>query len=210
MKWLYTTGIALLLLMAPQIAFAHTGLESASPSENEMIKEPLTEIRLKFNTDIESLSRIVLHDEQENEIAIAVDINQDTMTGKLDKPLENGTYTVNWSIMGEDTHVIKGSYSFTVQAPVEQSPEEETQLPDQAPPDSQTPPDSQDEPAAEASANSAEANSGGSAQTASPDKPASEGSTKQTSYNWVYYVFGAVLLLLALDWIFGKRRKQRS
>ncbi|UVI33285.1 copper resistance CopC family protein [Paenibacillus spongiae] len=203
MKWLWTTGIALILLMLPQIAFAHTGLETASPSENELIKEPLTEIRLKFNTDIETLSRITLKDEQENEIAIAVEIDQDTMTGTLDKPLDNGKYTVNWSIMGEDTHVIKGNYTFTVDAPVVEPPKEEAKVPEPAPLDSQ------EDPAAAASTHSSAYDNGETAQTASPDKKTSE-TTKQTSYSWIYYVVGAVLLLFVLDWILGKRRKQQS
>ncbi len=41
-------------------------------------------------------------------------LKEKVMTGILSQPLSNGTYEVQWTIVGEDGHPIQGKYSFSV------------------------------------------------------------------------------------------------
>src|SRR5690606_31488430 len=47
------------------------------------------------------------------------------LTGVLSTPLGNGDYTVDWSIIGEDGHLIEDSFSFSIDIPTTESTEEQ-------------------------------------------------------------------------------------
>lgn len=42
-------------------------------------------------------------------------VDEKTLVGSMEEPLESGDYTVNGRIIGEDGHLIEGNYSFNVQ-----------------------------------------------------------------------------------------------
>lgn len=112
--------LILFLMLLPGAAFAHTGLESAVPADGETVTSALDELVLTFETPIEPLSEIKVVNEEGSEMEIAdIVVKENTLTGKLSDPLPNGTYTVNWTIVGEDGHTINNKYAFTVNAPVE-------------------------------------------------------------------------------------------
>ncbi len=95
--------------------FAHTGLKDASPSEGETVTEELQEITMEFNTAIENGSLFTLLDENGIEVAFEdIRLDKNKLIGTTSEPLIEGRYTVNWSIVGEDGHLIKGEYAFTV------------------------------------------------------------------------------------------------
>ncbi|GFN30472.1 hypothetical protein [Paenibacillus xylaniclasticus] len=50
-------------LQAASTTYAHSSLHKASPGKSEVIREPLTEIMLTFNTVIEKDSRIDVQNE---------------------------------------------------------------------------------------------------------------------------------------------------
>ncbi|WP_102346163.1 copper resistance CopC family protein [Bacillus sp. Marseille-P3661] len=118
-------------------SFAHTGLESSSPQNGEVIKEKLNQIALTFETKIEQGSTFELINSVGNTFDVEeIVINENTMVGQLANPLENGQYHVNWDIIGADGHPIEGEFSFAVQLPITETnadeqvnPEEETQTP---------------------------------------------------------------------------------
>lgn len=103
--------------MFPTITSAHTGLESSDPAEGEVVKEELTKITLQFKTEIENLStmKIVKDDGQEVKIDSVI-VQEKTMSGELPRSLENGSYTIQWKIIGTDGHPIEGDIPFSVQA----------------------------------------------------------------------------------------------
>jgi methionine-rich copper-binding protein CopC len=109
-----------LLILLPTTAFAHSGLKSSTPNDNEMITKPLNEIVMEFNTNIEKLSSFTLLDKQGQKVnvdSIAVEGKQ--LKGTFNHALPNGDYTVNWKIVGEDGHIIERGISFTVKMPEE-------------------------------------------------------------------------------------------
>lgn len=103
-----------LILIFPTLTNAHTYLKDSNPAEGEVVTEDLKEINLQFETKIESLSNLkLLMDGVKIPLNLAV--NDQEMIGTLKEPIENGSYLIQWNIVGEDGHPISGEISFTVE-----------------------------------------------------------------------------------------------
>lgn len=108
---------ALLLLVAPQ-AFAHTYLDATTPADGETVITDTQTIKLHYSGTIEEGSFFTLTDSKGNEISVqSFTVENGLLTGQLDTPLANDTYTVNWNSISRDGHPLSGSYSFTVNKP---------------------------------------------------------------------------------------------
>ncbi|GKU84178.1 MULTISPECIES: copper resistance protein CopC [Niallia] len=107
-------------------AFAHTGLESSSPGNEEIVKEELQKITLTFETKIEQGSTFTLINSENKVIQVQnIEKTDNQLIGEFTSPLENDNYDIQWQIIGVDGHIIEGEFTFTVDAPVG---EEEDQL----------------------------------------------------------------------------------
>ncbi|MFB3161952.1 copper resistance CopC family protein [Neobacillus sp. 179-J 1A1 HS] len=118
------------LFIVPTLANAHTALTSSNPTDGQVVTEDLRELVLTFAGEIESLSKMkLLKDGQE--VPINVELQEKQMTGTFSTPLGNGSYVIEWSIAGEDGHLITGEIPFTVQTEqkVEQEQSTETKEP---------------------------------------------------------------------------------
>lgn len=94
---------------------AHTSLTSSSPADGDHIAEDVHEIILEFNSKVETTSTVKVFNENEEEIIVSnTQVDDNVMTAGFISPLDNGTYTVEWKIIGADGHPIQGSYSFMV------------------------------------------------------------------------------------------------
>lgn len=122
MKRIISATLVLLFAFSSS-AYAHTGLTGSSPADGETITEDLFEIELEFNTKVESTSTVKVFTEHNEEISGAAQVNDNVMTSGFMEPLENGTYTVEWKIIGADGHPIQGTYSFTVSQEEVQEPQ---------------------------------------------------------------------------------------
>lgn len=118
-----------MLVMLPSIASAHTELTSSNPTNGQVVKEDLKEIVLTYEGKIESLSTMTLVKDDKEIPLVSVTPNENQLIGTLSSPLENGTYSVQWSIAGEDGHPISGEIPFTVQKVVKEQPKAETKQP---------------------------------------------------------------------------------
>ena len=99
-------------------AFAHTGLEESTPADGGTVTEAIEEISLQFNTVVEESSNIEIIRENGQVVETkTIEIDQNTLTVHFLYPLSNGTYDVEWDIIGEDGHQIQDGYSFTVEDP---------------------------------------------------------------------------------------------
>ncbi|KZE69409.1 hypothetical protein AWM68_03845 [Fictibacillus phosphorivorans] len=117
----------LVLMMGIQLplsAFAHSELESSTPAEGEKVTTDLEAVVLTFSTKIESLSTMTLKN-GDKEIPLQISIEDDQMTGAISNPLENGNYTVAYKIIGADSHVIEGDYTFSVDRPEQEQAKED-------------------------------------------------------------------------------------
>ncbi|MCH1638864.1 copper resistance CopC family protein [Paenibacillus barengoltzii] len=129
--------LTMIALIFPTIASAHTKLTSSSPKQDEAVNTPIDQIQLEFNTMIEPLSSFKLTGDAGTIDIKDLRIDGQTMTGSLSDGLKNGTYEVQWKIVGKDGHPIKGAYSFSVSVPAEDSTDNQ-ELQPQENPSSQT------------------------------------------------------------------------
>src|ERR1700704_1315663 len=98
-------------------ANAHPKLNSVSPAPDVSSKVSPTEIKLNFSEGvIAKFSGIELKDEAGKTIATGVPVNdpKDQKQLVVPAPLKAGHYTVTWHAVSEDTHRVKGEYSFGV------------------------------------------------------------------------------------------------
>ncbi|TDL80821.1 copper resistance CopC family protein [Peribacillus frigoritolerans] len=116
----------LVLLILPNTAFAHTHMTSSNPEEGSTVTEPVKEIELTFDTPIESLSTMTLTRDGAD-VPLEVKAEGETLKGISSSELENGSYTADWKIIGEDGHEMEGTLAFTVQQEVkEEEPQPST------------------------------------------------------------------------------------
>jgi copper resistance protein C len=105
-------------VMAP-VAKAHPVLKASVPAANASAPAP-QEIRLTFNEGlIAKLCGAEIKDQSGNLIATgqaAIDPNdKKQLIIPLRSQLSAGHYIVDWHVVSEDTHRVKGSFSFEVQ-----------------------------------------------------------------------------------------------
>lgn len=128
MQKLFTHLVLILacVFLIPSVAFAHTKLESSNPGPDEQVKTEVSQIEMLFNSSIETLSTFSVKNSTNQTIEVHdVTVQDHKMTGSFDNALAEGTYTVDWKIVGKDGHPIKGTYSFQVLTPP-QSPSIDT------------------------------------------------------------------------------------
>ena len=114
MKRIMSATLILLFAFTTTVS-AHTGLTTSSPADGEVVVEDIHEVVLEFNSKIESTSTVKVFNDKNEEIIIStIQVNDHMMIGAFMSPLDKGTYTVNWKIIGADGHPIQGSYSFVV------------------------------------------------------------------------------------------------
>ena len=104
---------ALFLSVAAQ---AHSPLASVTPADGAQLATAPTTIEMRFR----DASRLIRFDLARDEGGADIELD-DThlMVESVDQvvvlpPLAGGHYTASWRAMGEDGHVIKGRFSFTV------------------------------------------------------------------------------------------------
>ncbi|WP_040978951.1 copper resistance CopC family protein [Oceanobacillus jeddahense] len=107
--------VILLFAFSASPAFAHTHLDTSDPEEGSTVTEPLDSITLYFETVIEESAVMELHAEDGTEVALDnLTVNDDEFSADVTEPLENGTYTISWDIIGVDGHPMEDSISFEV------------------------------------------------------------------------------------------------
>ena len=131
LKRMFTVIAAILLTMSISTnAFAHSHLEGSNPADGDIVTEPLNEIVLEFDGQIEQGSFIDVQTTKGQAIELQeIIIGDGTLTGTVAEPLPNDEYQVNWSIISADGHPLEGEFSFTVNASVPESVEEVTEEP---------------------------------------------------------------------------------
>jgi copper resistance protein C len=100
-------------------ADAHPKLKSVSPAADVSSKASPKEIKLNFSEGvIAKFSGLELKDEAGKTVTTGVPANdpgdRKQLVVPLPAPLTAGRYTVNWHAVSEDTHRVKGEYSFEV------------------------------------------------------------------------------------------------
>ncbi|WP_237389654.1 copper resistance CopC family protein [Bacillus sp. USDA818B3_A] len=118
------------LLFIPTIVSAHTELTVSNPANGAVVKEDLKEIVLTYEGEIESLSTMKLLKEGQEITFTSVTPQENKLIGTLSSPLENGAYTIQWNIAGEDGHPLSGEITFNVEKEAAAVPNTNTEQPE--------------------------------------------------------------------------------
>ena len=106
-----------LTIGTPIAAFAHTELTESSPADGAKLDAPPTEVVLKFEGEISEGSTFTVTDSDGSEVGsgeLDLDVaDRNVLRGEVTIS-EDGTYTVAYSIVGEDGDPIEGELSFVV------------------------------------------------------------------------------------------------
>jgi methionine-rich copper-binding protein CopC len=113
----FAAVLAILVPAAP--AWAHNALVEASPAKNATLKTAPTTVKLRFLEKLPDSTRLsVTGPDGTAPAQSAAKISGATISVTFPEPLGNGAYTVAYQVAGEDGHLTKSSYRFTVAAPV--------------------------------------------------------------------------------------------
>jgi copper transport protein len=111
-------SLLFVFLIGASLVSAHAALLRTTPSDGEVVKSSPQKITLAFSEHLEpDLIEVKLYDWNAREIDLAgPKITQGHASEMYAEvpTLKEGTYTVVWSVVSEDGHPVKGSYSFSV------------------------------------------------------------------------------------------------
>lgn len=116
-------SVALMLVLAaatPPAAVPHFALSSSSPEAGSTVEAP-GEVRLTFTQEPQEGTVQIRIVEAEDAGVHVMDAAQDSDSPmvfyvELHGTLPPATYTVSWRGMGEDGHVVRDTFEFTVSA----------------------------------------------------------------------------------------------
>ncbi|ANU14907.1 copper resistance CopC family protein [Planococcus halocryophilus] len=104
--------LVLAIFALPVVGQAHTTLSSSTPAEGSVVAETLEEVVLTFGTVIEQGSTMTLEREGITYDFEEITFSSEVMTGAIKEELPNGSYTIQWKIIGVDGHPIEGEVPF--------------------------------------------------------------------------------------------------
>jgi methionine-rich copper-binding protein CopC len=117
------TSLIGLMLMAGSLfataASAHPKLTVTNPPTGAVIASSPKELRLSFNEGVmPKFSGVEVKNEKGEKLqtgqAVADPADKKQLVVPLSTALADGTYTVEWHAVSDDTHRVNGSYSFTI------------------------------------------------------------------------------------------------
>lgn len=121
-SFLVRAAVLTVAVAAPLFALAHPKLLSAVPAVNSHVASVPTTIRLTFQEPLEpALSKITVMHAGQHAVtlgAVAADsADRKTLVAAVNTPMGAGVYSVTWQAAGADGHPMRGTYTFTVDAP---------------------------------------------------------------------------------------------
>ena len=97
---------------------AHMAYSKSSPAKDATVSKSPSQLQVWFTQDPEqAVSRLSLQGPT-GEISLGKTIvdKERSIVASVENPLSPGSYTVNWRSAGDDGHVLRGEFSFTVLA----------------------------------------------------------------------------------------------
>jgi methionine-rich copper-binding protein CopC len=112
-------ALAAIILVGIGVAYAHPELQSAEPAMGAVVATSPMQIRIIFNENVlPQFSGVDLKEQTGKTIATgkaATDpANKKVLVVPIMEQLPLGDYRVEWHAVSDDTHRVKGSYSFSV------------------------------------------------------------------------------------------------
>jgi copper transport protein len=111
---------ALVALLSPGTAHAHTGFESSTPADGSTVGEPVEVLTISFTGEANPVGEefVALTPAGVIQVPVSVETaDQRLFTIRFDPPLAGGQVGIRWNVQAADAHPIEGAFSFTVNAP---------------------------------------------------------------------------------------------
>jgi methionine-rich copper-binding protein CopC len=126
--------------------FAHTEFDYSLPTEGASVGNPVSEVVVAFTSPVTLVGNgFTALDPQEN-VVEPFPVTDDDIVFRLqfDPPLAGGAVGIRYEVRSEDGHIVSGSFTFVVDAPVPTTAPPatappETTAPPTAPPETTTP-----------------------------------------------------------------------
>lgn len=97
-------------------ALAHSPLDSTTPSNEAVVTQMPSEVKMDFKGGIRLTRVVITHADTHT---MEMDLGQQTsFTQEFALPMHDmgaGTYVVGWRGLGSDGHALNGTFSFTVE-----------------------------------------------------------------------------------------------
>ncbi|GGO88243.1 transport integral membrane protein [Nocardioides phosphati] len=109
---------ALVLLLVPSPAQAHSSLISSDPVNGAVLAKPPTHATFRFDESVAlGAGAVQVFDATGHRLRAPATARDTTVTVALPAALARGTYTVVWRVVSADGHPVAGSLSFSVGRP---------------------------------------------------------------------------------------------
>jgi methionine-rich copper-binding protein CopC len=103
---------------ATTVLTAHLGVVKTAPGNDTSLSEPPTRVQVWFDQQPSPrVSRLEVRG-PEGEVALGsldIDRQDRSIAAAIKAPLRPGRYQVTWRTAGDDGHVMRGTFAFTVQ-----------------------------------------------------------------------------------------------
>ncbi|MCM3004974.1 copper resistance CopC/CopD family protein [Priestia koreensis] len=111
--------ILLLVMFTPLRAYAHAYIQESNPSENERLKQSPTEVKIKFNEELQngfnSLSIVDSNGKRVKlEKAEIKSKDRSMIQAKVEQKLKDDVYSLEWRVVSADGHSVSGNIPFLV------------------------------------------------------------------------------------------------
>jgi copper transport protein len=109
-----------LLLAGAAPASAHAALTGSDPQQGVVVDKAPTQVSLTFSEKVamsDGSLRVLDPTGKRVERGGPTNVSGTTYAVKLDSGLSDGTYTVSYQVVSEDSHPVAGAYTFSVGAP---------------------------------------------------------------------------------------------
>lgn len=110
-----------ILFLLPTYGFGHAHLKTADPAKDSVLHTPPHNVVLTFSEDLElPMCKIEVTNQKTHDVVSTGSVaNSDHKKNTLEVDLktlaqETATYEVSWKAVGTDSHLMKGSYNFSV------------------------------------------------------------------------------------------------
>ena len=118
---LSTTFVLVALFAAAALIQAHAKIEKSEPAANSTIATVPTSVQMWFNEapDLKVTKVELAGASGKVELGPAHSMGKNNIMAPIIGKMTNGKYTVNWQTAGDDGHVEKGTFAFTLSAKAE-------------------------------------------------------------------------------------------
>lgn len=105
-------ALAIVTLLLPGVATAHSALESSAPADGAAVAGPVAQVEMTFGGGIR-LTRVEV---EGPDGTVELDVEEPMGTEfAFPADLDQGVYEVSWIGLGPDGHPMKGAFGFEVE-----------------------------------------------------------------------------------------------